>query len=130
MLQLSELFELGDIIRKLRKRKHIGLIRLSKIAGVNKATISRVENNRVKPETETIEKIAQALGYQASEILACLESQNLMAAAQQAAKHGFVCDNPDHWKLHEEIEIILNKKPDPVIRPSPVAGRSPRSGRM
>lgn len=45
-----------------RAKQGLTIIELSKKAGVHKQTISRIENNVLKPRIDTVGKIANALG--------------------------------------------------------------------
>src|SRR5216684_5578817 len=45
-----------------RKRRRLTGKRLAELAGVSAVTVSRVENGE-KPDDETVQKLAQALGY-------------------------------------------------------------------
>jgi transcriptional regulator with XRE-family HTH domain len=58
---LPGVFHVGDLIRKLREQRGLGVVDLAKKAGLDKGTISKVENG--KPvSAETLERIATALG--------------------------------------------------------------------
>lgn len=59
-------FSLGDVIRKCRtaKRPRVGLVKLAAAAGLNKATLSRVERNEIDPHLSTLQRIADALGVE------------------------------------------------------------------
>lgn len=57
-------FELGDVIRKLRAEKGWSLDDLAEKSGVNRMSISQIERGTVDPRVSTIERIATALGFQ------------------------------------------------------------------
>ena len=54
--------ELGKKIRSLRKEKGMSLDELSKVSGLGKATLSRIENNIHSGTLKTHMKICEALG--------------------------------------------------------------------
>lgn len=49
-------------IRLERANQGLSISELAKITGINKYTISRLENNKTMPRLDTIGKIAKALG--------------------------------------------------------------------
>lgn len=51
-----------DSLRDVRKSRGWTLAELGGLAGVDAATISRIERRRAKPRPETIVRIARALG--------------------------------------------------------------------
>lgn len=57
---------LGEKIKSARKMADLTLTDLSDRADVDQATISRIERGLVKPEWETMVKIAKALGISLS----------------------------------------------------------------
>jgi len=80
----TEVFHVGDVIRKRRHERGLSLEELSDLAGVNKATISQVERGEANPRADTIEKIAGALGMTTTEIYAAL----VLAALPARHDHG------------------------------------------
>ena len=56
-------------IKSLRIRNHYSQVALSELIGVKNNTVWRWENNKAKPDTETIVKIARALNTTASYLL-------------------------------------------------------------
>lgn len=63
--------KVGEKIKKARLRAGISQYRLSKISGIAQATISAIEaeGQTRSPATDTVEKIADALGVTVSELL-------------------------------------------------------------
>ena len=55
-------------LRKLRQERGLTLDAVGYLAGVNAATISRIENGQVSPRPETIVTIAKALGVSVKRI--------------------------------------------------------------
>jgi transcriptional regulator with XRE-family HTH domain len=59
---------IGGVIRAMRLERGIGATELAEKAGVGRVTLSRIENGRMQPTTETLERIASGLGVTVSEI--------------------------------------------------------------
>lgn len=55
-------------LREIRKERRLSLEAVGYLAGVDAATISRIENGLVVPRPETVVRIAQALGVAVSRI--------------------------------------------------------------
>jgi len=49
-------------LREIRKARGLTLEAIGYLAGVNAATVSRIENGVVSPKPETVVRIARALG--------------------------------------------------------------------
>ena len=52
---------LGQAIRKLRKKKDISQVEFSAMTGISQSYLSLVEKGHRKPSTDMIEKVASAL---------------------------------------------------------------------
>ena len=52
----------SSVIRKTRQRAGLTQAELAKRAGTTQSAISRLENGRVRPSLETIERLAKACG--------------------------------------------------------------------
>ena|SRR3990172_6012478 len=61
-------WHIGDVVRKLRERRHLSQSQLAKKVGVNKVTIWRVEDADSKVKRETWLKIAEALNTTMAEL--------------------------------------------------------------
>lgn len=61
-------FEIGDVVREIRRQKKWTIAQLAEAAGLNKATISALEN-RGNYHKETIVLVAKALGLGSEEAL-------------------------------------------------------------
>ena len=55
-------------LKRLRLRKLLSQDRLAKLSGVSRTTVVAIENNQHKPQPLTIQKLANALGVDPSEI--------------------------------------------------------------
>ena len=72
---------LGDKIRNIRKSKNMTQEQLAEKIGVKRSVISKYENNSVNISVDTIEKIANALGVETSELL--YEQSELIAQVKR-----------------------------------------------
>lgn len=61
-------FDIGDVIRKLRKAKRMNQTDFGKKVGVNKATIVRVEQSDLKVSREIYKASAAVLGLTLAEL--------------------------------------------------------------
>lgn len=69
--------DLGERIQSIRKSKNMTQQELADKIGVKRSVVSKYENNSVNISVDTIEKIANALGVETSELL--YEQSELMA---------------------------------------------------
>ena len=53
----------GEKVRELREKRSLTTNELGKLAGITRQTVENIENGRVSPRLDTLEKIFQALGY-------------------------------------------------------------------
>jgi SOS-response transcriptional repressor LexA len=59
--------KIGDLVKQKRTKRGLGLRQLADKAGVSPATVSKIEaGDRPQPEPDTLERIARALGEDAS----------------------------------------------------------------
>jgi len=59
------LLELGSSVKKLRKEKHITQEQLANIAGISRATLSKLENGQIaQVSIVTLNTILNHLGYE------------------------------------------------------------------
>jgi len=64
--------QLIDELTRIRKEKRISHERLAEMSGLNRSTISLVENKRRNPTLLTVLKISRALDVKLSELIASL----------------------------------------------------------
>jgi transcriptional regulator with XRE-family HTH domain len=60
---------MGSSVRSARKRRKLTLDQLSKLAGVSKAMLSQIEQDKVNPTVAVMIRISSALGVQLAELL-------------------------------------------------------------
>jgi transcriptional regulator with XRE-family HTH domain len=63
-----ELAELGNTIRRLRVERNMTLAELSDKTGIQMATLSRMENNKMTGTLDAFNAIAEAFGMKLSEL--------------------------------------------------------------
>ena len=59
---------ISEYIIAVRKQKNLSQRRLALAAGINNATISRIEKGEVSPDAETLTRLAKGLGISATEL--------------------------------------------------------------
>jgi len=59
---------IGEIVKRIRKEKKLTLVQLSELSGVQLATISRIENNKITGTLESHAQLCIALGIELSEL--------------------------------------------------------------
>jgi SOS-response transcriptional repressor LexA len=105
---MEKLFGIGDVVRKLRLIKaKMDLIPFAKFAGINKGTLSKIENGG-NCEIDTLEKIAVALGMSPSELYAYLDVYySKPAQAAEFLKSAAVAEPEIHYVNHDAPRPIV-----------------------
>lgn len=73
---------IGEKIHQLRKKNKISLVELSKLSGVQIATISRIENKKMVGTLESHMNISKALGIDVTELY-----QDITDSIEQPTQH-------------------------------------------
>lgn len=60
---------IGQAVKNIRQKKNISQEALAYQSGIGRSHMYKIENNRISPTVETLEKIAVTLGVRISEIL-------------------------------------------------------------
>ncbi len=60
---------LGENLNRLRTKKKMSQGDISRKLGVDRAYISSIENGRMNPTLSTLEKLAEAIGVNSSDLL-------------------------------------------------------------
>ncbi len=68
-------------LRELRHDRRLSLEAVGYLAGVDAATVSRIERGVVEPERETVVKLAQALGLSVTRLRSLIEPHHPEPAA-------------------------------------------------
>jgi len=69
----------GNTIKKLRKEKKLTLTDVSEQSGIQLATLSRIENNKMTGSVKSHVKIAKALGLRPSQLFKEFEKADIFA---------------------------------------------------
>jgi len=67
----------GDTIKKLRKEKKLTLTDVSEQSGIQLATLSRIENNKMTGSVKSHVKIAKTLGLRPSQLFEEFEKDSI-----------------------------------------------------
>ena len=65
----------GETLRDIRKQRRISLKKMFKITGIQMATLSRMENNKMPGTLEHYSNISRVLGLRLSELFTRLENR-------------------------------------------------------
>jgi len=60
--------KLGNTLRRLRKDRHLSLLEVSRVSGIQSATLSRIENNKLTGSVRNHFNVSRALGLKLSEL--------------------------------------------------------------
>ena len=108
----------GTRLRALRKSQRMTLVELAKAAGVDMATISRIETGRMTGTLECHVRLATALGIKITELYAGIEEARAKGAVtlQPSARQGEVyVHEAGKSSLTMLTSDILKKKLMPVL---------------
>lgn len=83
----KRLAELGQQLRRLRKGRDLTLDQLSIMAGVSKAMLSQIEQNKINPTVAIILKIADALGVSLGELIEDTQRRFLLQMIHASEEH-------------------------------------------
>ena len=79
------------VIRSLRQQKGLTIEQFAKVCGLSYAPISRIETNLIKPNLETLDKIAEGLGISTYNLVALAERrETTIQKAREYRSGGFV----------------------------------------
>lgn len=109
---------LGTRLRSLRKQQKMTLVELAKAAGVDIATISRIETGRMTGTLESHVRLASSLGVKVTELYAGIEEARTKdAIAVQTPSQGqeAYVHHSGKWSTTVLTKDILQKKLMPVL---------------
>lgn len=66
------------VIRKLRHEKSLTIEQFAKVCGLSYAPVSRIETNLIKPNLDTLDKIADGLGITTHRLIALAEKRDVV----------------------------------------------------
>lgn len=75
----------GELIRKCRKEAGLTQKELGERAGIAEPTIRKYESNRLNPKIETLQKIADALNVNVSELSDNVQHTNILSTKELSA---------------------------------------------
>ena len=84
--------EFGDLLKNLRKKKGVSIKKMAKELGLNYTYISKLENSKVNPSSNVVERISDYFSY---------NSDELMLSA---------------GKIPKDIEEILRNNPEESVK--------------
>ena len=104
---------IAEVLKKLRKEKHISLVELAQKSGVAIATLSRIENGKMTGTIQSHEKIAEALEIPLPELYK-IATKKPLEVAKDKVGHVIGVQNK---KFSSELLITdtHNKKLIPLI---------------
>lgn len=107
-------------IKQIRNEKRLTLRELSELSGVSKSTISDIENNKVNPSTNTLEKLAKGLSVNVEDFFKVTD-EKLKEWDNKYNKNG---------KLAKEVKSIENaERIAPTLDSIPTEFTSPQEAR-
>ena len=77
-----------SVIRNLRQRRGLTIEKFAKLCGLSYAPISRIETNLIKPNLETLDKIAEGLGITTYKLVAMAEKRDAERLEGREASSG------------------------------------------
>lgn len=78
------------VIRTLRQRRGLTIEKFAKLCGLSYAPISRIETNLIKPNLETLDKIAEGLGIATYKLVAMAEKRDAERLEVREAQCGAI----------------------------------------
>ncbi len=76
------------IIRALRQQKGLSIEKFAQHCGLSYAPISKIETNQIKPNLDTLDRIAEGLNLSTYSLLAMAERRDLVRHRQRECKEG------------------------------------------
>jgi transcriptional regulator with XRE-family HTH domain len=91
------------VIRTLRHQKGLTIEKFAKLCGLSYAPISRIETNLIKPNLDTLDKIAEGLGITTHSLVALAEKKETESQrASERRSGGFVFRSVSY----EGVEVL------------------------
>ena len=105
---------IGEKLHAIRKAKRISLTELSEKSGVQMATLSRIENQKMVGTLESHMQIAKALGLDVTELYQGLSHKNALIDFGQD-KNTDIFTHSDEASFEILTKNIMNKKMMPTL---------------
>ena len=77
-----------SVIRALRQKRGLTIEKFAKLCGLSYAPISRIETNLIKPNLETLDKIADGLGITTYNLVAMAEKRDAEQSSSRETQAG------------------------------------------
>jgi XRE family transcriptional regulator, regulator of sulfur utilization len=97
-----------SVIRTLRQRRSLTIEKFAKLCGLSYAPISRIETNLIKPNLETLDKIAEGLGIATYKLVAMAEKRDAESLEAREAQAG---DFSFHTFAEDDHDIAVGRAP-------------------
>ncbi|MFH1655556.1 MAG: XRE family transcriptional regulator [Candidatus Omnitrophota bacterium] len=116
--------KIGNRIRQLRKERKMTLQELSDKSGVQLATLSRMENNRMTGTLESHIGIVKALGIALADLYSeiVVEEKNIDVRTKKVSRDIFVHSDKSSFEIL--TKKVLNKKMMPILLSIESKGRT------
>ncbi len=95
-----------DELRRIRKERGLSQARLAELANVDKVTIIHIENGKVSPKVDTLEKLAGALGVELADLFPKAQAPLPLEAVQRSGDKTPAQDEP-HYTAFEAFGVAL-----------------------
>ena len=83
---------LGEVVRLLRERQHLGLRTLAERTGFSASFLSQVENGQASPSIASLQRIATALGVTLAEFFATTAAEPTAPVVRVASRRGLTSE--------------------------------------
>ncbi len=100
------MFHVGDVIRMLRRERHMTQGKLASAANMRPNTLSDLERDPAKARIETLERVARALGTSVADLYSRLDDMR-DARKDTHPDESMGRYNPAHSSLHIMLEEML-----------------------
>lgn len=108
--------DLGNQIRKLRKKRGLTLQELSGLTGLSKPNLSQIENNIVTPPVATLLKISSALGVQIGHFFQTTSLESNIVVVRREDRYG-IARGPHISHIGYQYEPLAYPKVEKSMEP-------------
>ncbi|MED4971386.1 helix-turn-helix domain-containing protein [Parageobacillus toebii] len=109
--------QLGQKLKEIRKQLGLSGNQLAKLSGIGQSTISDIENQKISPSIDTLERICDALGISLSEFFA--DQSELPPDILQLVEAAKKLTPKERQKITELIQTTLEVRPQYISASSP-----------
>ena len=106
---------IGAKLHALRKAKKMSLTELSKISGIQLATLSRIEHQKMVGTLESHINIAKALGIDITDLYRDIDKQQAMVEFSESQQRTDVFTHSEHSSYEILTKNVLQKRMMPVL---------------